>query len=64
MMLLTFLIELHVTDLARNQCLGWEEVILEGLDSAGLLAETVTGIASHFFKINEEYNYNGRRTDD
>ena len=50
MMLVTFLIQLHVADLARNQCLGGEEVILEGLDDAGLLAETVTGVASHGFK--------------
>jgi hypothetical protein len=50
MMLFTFFIELHVADLARNQCLCGQEVVLEGLDDAGLFAETVTGVASHFFK--------------
>lgn len=50
MMRLTFLIELHVADLARNQSLGGEEIILEGLDYAILLTKTITGITSHFLK--------------
>lgn len=52
MMLLTFLIELHVADLTRNQSLGGEKIILEGLDYAILLAKTITGITSHFLKQN------------